>query len=60
MATKEDFYRKYNSLPLSMRNDVCCTYRGEPISWRLAKDYVDAGTGEGSEILRTLNALGLI
>lgn len=57
---KERFFMKYNSLPLSMRNDVCCTYNGEPISWRLAKDYVESGAAEGKAVLKTLDALGLI
>ena len=60
MASKEDFLRKYNSLPLSIRNDVCCVYKGENISWKLAKDYVTANTAEGKAVLDILSRMKLI
>ena len=58
--SKEKFLRKYNSLPLAMRNDVCCVYKGDSISWRLAKDYIESGTAEGKAVQGILEKMKLI
>ena len=60
MDKKERFYKVYNSLPLKVREEVIVVVNNEPISWQLARLYIDEGTKLGEEILEKLDKFKII
>lgn len=64
MNTKERFYKIYANLPLSIRDEIVAVIdkdgQKEPITWRVAKFYIDEQTKQGEEILEKLKGLKII
>ena len=54
------FLRVYDSLPLEERLRVILVMDNEPISWKLARDYIIQSTERGSAILKKLDQLKII
>jgi len=57
---KERFYAVYSNLPLSLREEIIVVVNKEPITWKLAKLYIDEETKLGKTILEKLDALKII
>jgi len=64
MDKKERFYKIYNNLPLSLRDEIILVINvndhKEPITWRVAKLYIDEETKLGEDILGKLERLRII
>jgi hypothetical protein len=54
------FLRVYDNLPLEERLRVILVLDDEPISWRLARDYIVNSTEKGVVILKKLDQLQII
>lgn len=64
MDKKQRFSKVYNNLPLNLRDEIILVINDdehkEPITWRVAKLYVEEETKLGEEILEKLDRLGII
>lgn len=60
MVKKEKFYKVYNNLPLSLRDEIIIVIGNEPISWKVAKLEIDNNTELSETILGKLEALKII
>lgn len=64
MDKKQRFYKVYNNLPFILRDEVILVInvnnQKEPVTWRVAKLYIDEETKLGEEILRKLDRLEII
>ncbi|MHA1372506.1 MAG: hypothetical protein ACTSRA_22635 [Promethearchaeota archaeon] len=60
MDKKQKFYKVYSNLPLNIREEIVVVYNDEPISWKVAKLYIDENTKSGEEILEKLSELNII
>jgi hypothetical protein len=57
---KERFFRVYPNVPLQERNLTCVVIDDEPISWHLARLYIEGNTELGDRILTKLSELDII
>lgn len=48
------------NIPLNERENVCCVIGDEPISWKLAKLYIDQKSDIGKKILENLKEIKVI
>jgi len=55
-----EFHKLYPNLPINERENVCCIIDNEPVSWKLAKMYIERNTEEGAKIIKELIAVGVI
>ena len=60
MNKKQRFYKVYSNLPLNIREEIIIVYKDEPMSWKVAKLYIDENTKQGKEILEKLDKLNII
>jgi len=60
MTLKDRFYNIYGNLPLITREEIILVLNGEGISWKVAKLYIDQDSPLAIEILKKLEALGVI
>jgi len=60
MTLKDRFYNIYGNLPLITREEIILVINGEGISWKVAKLYIDQDSPLAIEILKKLEALGVI
>ena len=56
----ERFHRVYANLPLGLREDIIAVIDGEPVTWKVARLEISAGTAAGEKILEFLIKLDLI
>ena len=60
MEEKEEFFKIYANLPLEERNNTVVVINKEPISWNIAYLEIKRDTKLGNEILKTLQAIGIL
>ena len=60
MDKKQRFYKVYSNLPLNLREEIVIVYKDEPVSWKVAKLYIDEDTKAGREILDKMEELNII
>lgn len=60
MNKKQKFYKIYSNLPLNLRNEIVIIINSEPLTWKVAKLYIDEDTKLGEEILTKLEDLEII
>ena len=60
MHKKQKFFKIYANLPLSLREEIVVVINNEPISWKVAKLYIDENTKLGDEILEKIDMLKII
>ena len=60
MDKKQKFEKVYANLPLSLREEIIVVINNEPISWKVAKLYIDENTKLGNEILEKMKMLKII
>lgn len=60
MDLKERFYKTYNNLPLSLREEIILVIKDEPITWKVARLEIDNNTLLSTEILEKLAELRII
>lgn len=54
------FHKIYPNIPLNERENICCLVDDEPISWKLAKLYIDQKSDIGKKILENLKKTKVI
>lgn len=57
---KQKFYKIYSNLPLNLRDEIVIVINNEPLTWKVAKLYIDEDTKLGKEILAKLEELKII
>lgn len=60
MDKKERFNKIYANIPLNLRDEVIIVIENEPISWKVARLYVEENTKLGELILKKLEELKVI
>ncbi len=60
MELKENFFKVYNNLPLSLRDEVILVLNNESITWKVARIEVENDTQLSKEILNDLKRLEII
>lgn len=60
MDNKQRFYKVYSNLPFNLREEIVIVYKDEPVSWKVAKLYIDENTKSGREILDKMEELNII
>ncbi|OGD56774.1 hypothetical protein A2V71_01475 [Candidatus Berkelbacteria bacterium RBG_13_40_8] len=60
MDRKQRFNQIYANLPISSREEIILVINDEPITWKVARLYIEQDTKLGEEILQKLVKLGII